>query len=130
MSSDELAHLEEPPLYATVYRLVRRNIESGRLPPGTSLTEYWLAKELSLSRVPVGRALQRLEGDGLLVRDGARGFVVGGAPGSPAGTVQNWTFRILPWISFEGEASGERSGIWSRATSSHACRSAATRSSK
>ena len=56
------------------------NIESGRLPPGTPLTEYGLAQELSLSRVPVGRALLRLEEEGLLARDGARGYVVGGAP--------------------------------------------------
>jgi len=80
MNSDDGAPLEELPLHATVYRLVRSNIESGRLPPGTALTEYGLAQELSLSRMPVGRALQRLEQDGLLVRDGARGYVVGGAP--------------------------------------------------
>jgi DNA-binding GntR family transcriptional regulator len=80
MNSNDFVAIEEPPLHAAVYRLVRTNIESGRLPPGTSLTEHWLSQELSLSRMPVGRALQRLERDGLLVRDGARGFVVGGAP--------------------------------------------------
>jgi DNA-binding GntR family transcriptional regulator len=80
MNSDDVASLDELPLHATVYRLVRGNIESGRLPPGTPLTEYGLAQELSLSRMPVGRALQRLEEDRLLVRDGARGYVVSGAP--------------------------------------------------
>jgi len=67
-------------LHGTVYRLVRNNIKSGRLPPGTPLTEYGLSQELSLSRMPVGRALQRLEEEGLLGRDGARGYVVVGAP--------------------------------------------------
>lgn len=81
MNSDDLVAIEELPLHATVYRLVRSNIESGQLPPGTSLTEYWLAQELSLSRMPVGRALQRLESDGLLVRDGARGFMSAAPPG-------------------------------------------------
>ena len=130
MNSNDFVAIEEPPLHTTVYSLVRTNIESGRLPPGTSLTEHWLAHELSLSRMPVGRALQRLERDGLLVRDGARGFVVVGAPGLPAATVRSWIFRIPPSISFEAEASGKRSGTGFRATSSPACRSAATRSSK
>jgi DNA-binding GntR family transcriptional regulator len=67
-------------LHGTVYRLVRNNIKSGRLPPGTPLTEYGLSQELSLSRMPVARALQRLEEEGLLGRDGARGYVVVGAP--------------------------------------------------
>ena len=80
MNSDDVAALQDMPLHAMVSRLVRTNIESGRLPPGTALTEYGLAQELSLSRVPVGRALQRLEQEGLLARDGARGYVVGGAP--------------------------------------------------
>ena len=53
MNSDDVAALHDMPLYATVGRLVRSNIESGRLPPGTPLTEYGLAQELSLSRVPV-----------------------------------------------------------------------------
>jgi DNA-binding GntR family transcriptional regulator len=80
MSSNEVSSLDDRPLHATVYHLVHSNIRSSRLPPGTSLTEYSLAQELSLSRVPVGRALRRLEADGLLVRDGARGYVVDGAP--------------------------------------------------
>ena len=63
MNSDDVAALHDMPLHAMVGRLVRSNIESGRLPPGTPLTEYGLALELSLSRVPVGRALQRLAED-------------------------------------------------------------------
>ena len=80
MNSGDVAALHDMPLHAMVGRLLRDNIESGRLPPGTPLTEYGLAQELSLSRVPVGRALLRLEEEGLLARDGARGYVVGGAP--------------------------------------------------
>jgi len=80
MHSNDTAQLQDAPLHTTVYVLVRSNIASGRLCPGTPLTEYGLAQELSLSRVPVGRALQRLSDDGLLVRDGARGYVVEGAP--------------------------------------------------
>jgi biotin operon repressor len=108
MNSNDFVAIEQPPLHATVYRLVRTNIESGRLPPGTSLTEHWLAQELSLSRMPVGRALQRLERDGLLVRDGARGFVVGGAPGLLAATVRSWIFRSSDIPLFSG-AIGSRS---------------------
>jgi DNA-binding GntR family transcriptional regulator len=80
MSSDDISDLEEQPLHSTVYRLVKQNIASGTLAAGTAITEYRVAQELSVSREPVGRALQRLEDENLLVRDGARGYVVAGAP--------------------------------------------------
>jgi len=80
MNSPEPQNFDEPSLQATVYRLVRGNIESGNLPPGMPISEYRLAQELALSREPVGRALQQLESDGLIVRDQPRGYRVEGAP--------------------------------------------------
>src|SRR6185312_11645693 len=80
MNSPEPQSFDEPSLQATVYRLVRGNIESGNLPPGMPISEYRLAQELALSREPVGRALQQLESDGLIVRDQPRGYRVEGAP--------------------------------------------------
>jgi len=80
MSSPDVLSLGAQPLHATVYRVVRGNIESGNLPPGTPISEYRLAQELALSREPVGRALQQLESEGLIVRDQPRGYRVEGGP--------------------------------------------------
>jgi DNA-binding GntR family transcriptional regulator len=84
MSSSDLALDEEPSLHLTVYRLVRDNIESGRLAPGTVLTEYRLSNQFALSREPVGRALRRLETEGHIVRDRTRGYSVSGGAGLPS----------------------------------------------
>jgi GntR family transcriptional regulator, rspAB operon transcriptional repressor len=49
-----------------VYLTIRDRILSGELRFGTALSRRSLAKELGVSVVPVGDALQRLEGDGLV----------------------------------------------------------------
>jgi len=77
-TSIELA--DDLPLHTTVYRLLRENIASGHLAPGTPLIESRIAQELGLSRQPVSRALAQLEREGIIVRDGPRGYVCGGAP--------------------------------------------------
>jgi DNA-binding GntR family transcriptional regulator len=56
--------------------VLRDRIISGELPPGARLIETQLAGELEISRTPIRQALQRLESDGLVVRQGP-GLVVG-----------------------------------------------------
>jgi DNA-binding GntR family transcriptional regulator len=48
------------------YLLIRDRILRGELPFGTGLSRRVLAEQLGISIVPVGDALQRLEGDGLV----------------------------------------------------------------
>lgn len=49
---------------------LRDEILSLALPPGEKLSERWLESRFSLSRTPVRAALLRLEGEGLIRRDG------------------------------------------------------------
>lgn len=53
-----------------------RLIVSTRLRPGTTLSSVDLARKMAISRTPVREALQRLEKDGFVVRDGAGVFHV------------------------------------------------------
>jgi DNA-binding GntR family transcriptional regulator len=48
------------------YEFLRSAILEGRLPPGTPLSRRRLAEELGMSPVPVGDAITRLEGEGLI----------------------------------------------------------------
>ena len=52
------------------YQLVLEAIDGGAYRPGDRLLESELAERLGFSRTPVREALQRLETQGLLVRDG------------------------------------------------------------
>jgi DNA-binding GntR family transcriptional regulator len=49
---------------------------AGAFMPGERLREEHVAKELNVSRTPVRQAIERLESDGLVKRDGRRGTVV------------------------------------------------------
>lgn len=102
---------QEAPLHHTVYRLVRDNIGSGRLPPGTLLTENGLANQLALSRDPVGRALQRLAADGLIARD-RRGYLVGGAPRAAGRELPPLEVPAAVLEIFRGRAEWQK--IWDR----------------
>jgi DNA-binding GntR family transcriptional regulator len=62
--------------YDHVYRLLRHAVLTRTLPPGTRVTESQLAGQLGVSRTPIRDALRRIEGDGLLVRDGKGGLQV------------------------------------------------------
>jgi len=64
--------------YALVERVLRANIEAGRLPAGLVLLERPIAELLQTSRAPVQTALQKLEADGLIHRFDGRGYLVGG----------------------------------------------------
>jgi DNA-binding GntR family transcriptional regulator len=112
MNSSDLALGDEQPLHSTVYRLVRDNIESGRLPPGTVITEYRLANQFALSREPVGRALRRLEAEGLIVRDQTRGYSVSGAPGVPSRQQPPLDISDATLELFRGRAEWRK--IWER----------------
>src|SRR5688500_17900249 len=48
------------------YQCIRGGILSGALPFGAILSRRVIAEQLKISIVPVGDALQRLEGDGLV----------------------------------------------------------------
>lgn len=59
-----------------VFEQLRQAIWSGDLPPGTPLREAHIAKQLSVSQVPVREALLQLEHLGLVVRVPDRGTTV------------------------------------------------------
>lgn len=61
---------------AQAYIQLREQILSGQLPPGTPLSEYQLAKALSVSRTPVREALSRLQSVGLVRSVPQRGMFV------------------------------------------------------
>jgi DNA-binding GntR family transcriptional regulator len=52
------------------YTLILDSIEAGEYRPGSRLVESELAERLGVSRTPVREALQRLETQGMLTRDG------------------------------------------------------------
>lgn len=53
-------------LAAQACEKLRSAILEGRLPPGTPLSRRRLAEEMGMSAVPVGEAIRRLEGEGLV----------------------------------------------------------------
>lgn len=58
------------------YQTIRQLILQRELPGGSAVVEGRLAQELQISRTPMREALVRLEGEGLLVRSGARFYSV------------------------------------------------------
>jgi DNA-binding GntR family transcriptional regulator len=58
------------------YQTLRRKILDKALRSGGPVVEGRLAEELNISRTPMREALLRLEGEGLLVRAGARSYSV------------------------------------------------------
>ncbi|MDR6951367.1 DNA-binding GntR family transcriptional regulator [Ancylobacter sp. 3268] len=66
---------ESAPLRRKLVAILRRLIETGRLPAGQRLIEKDLCSELAVSRTVLREALRELEVDGLLVA-GARGLSV------------------------------------------------------
>ncbi|MDR7448842.1 MAG: GntR family transcriptional regulator [Armatimonadota bacterium] len=59
-----------------VYERLRQMIVEEELKPGQRLAEEWLASRLGASRTPIREALQRLEGDGLVLLRPRRGAIV------------------------------------------------------
>lgn len=58
------------------YVELKNRILRGGLPPGMLLSERQLARSLKMSRTPVHAALERLEGDGLVMVAAQQGIVV------------------------------------------------------
>ncbi|MCX5520818.1 GntR family transcriptional regulator [Kaistia defluvii] len=73
----------ELPLYEVIYRVLRRHIVEARLPRGLVIGETALARAFQSSRIPAGAALRRLEDEGLVVRFGGRGLMIGEDAGAP-----------------------------------------------
>lgn len=55
-----------PPLKQTVYHIIRDRLMTGRLRPGSRVSELALSKELGTSRTPVREAINQLVNDGLV----------------------------------------------------------------
>lgn len=66
---------DEKPAQADAYQLILRAIDDGVYKPGDRLVESELADRFGVSRTPIREALQRLETQSLLSRDG-RSLVV------------------------------------------------------
>lgn len=67
---------EKTSAVAQAYTQLREQILSGQLSPGSPLSEYQLAKALSVSRTPVREALGRLQAVGLVRSVPQRGMFV------------------------------------------------------
>jgi DNA-binding GntR family transcriptional regulator len=62
--------------YQQAYTLVKERIFTLTYKPGQYLVDTELAAEMDMSRTPVREAFQQLESEGLLVREGRRGWKV------------------------------------------------------
>lgn len=63
-------HLKGAPLAKDAYTLILEAIDAGVYKPGDRLVEFELAERFGVSRTPVREALQRLETQSMLSRDG------------------------------------------------------------
>lgn len=71
-----VAPLKDDPLYIKAYEAIKEAILSGRIRPGTRLSQVRLANELQVSRAPVLDALSRLASEGLVERRPRLGYFV------------------------------------------------------
>jgi len=99
VSPQELLESPEPGVAGSkVYSSLRVRILDGAIPPGTRINIDAVARDLGVSQTPVREALQRLEGDDLLVYTPGRGYWT-----TPtldlAGLRSLFEFRLLiePW---------------------------------
>lgn len=76
-----------------IYLTLRERIIEGIYLPGVRMSQSGLAAELNVSRTPLREALQRLEGDGLLVAEANRGMEV--APTDIGQVEQYYAIRLL-----------------------------------
>ncbi|WP_176082771.1 GntR family transcriptional regulator [Martelella sp. HB161492] len=59
-----------------VYKAMLADILAARLPGGRPVQQRRLAEQYKVSRSPMRHAISRLEGEGLLIRDGSVGLVI------------------------------------------------------
>ncbi|MEU4454486.1 GntR family transcriptional regulator [Nocardioides sp. NPDC023903] len=76
MPSKPLAPVARLRLADLAYQALRRSIIDGSLEMGERLKETEIAEELQMSRAPVREAIQRLAGEGLVVREAHLGAQV------------------------------------------------------
>lgn len=57
------------PLYQQAYEVIKKNILTGKIKPGTRLSENVLAEQLQISRTPLREAISQLKNDGLVIVD-------------------------------------------------------------
>jgi DNA-binding GntR family transcriptional regulator len=69
--------MPQPPPQKDAYALVLGAIDQGEYRPGDRLVEAELAERFGVSRTPIREALQRLETQGVLARDGRSLMVAG-----------------------------------------------------
>jgi DNA-binding GntR family transcriptional regulator len=72
-TGDALTNIRTDSLSERVFEAIRTAIVTKSLPPGTRLTETYLAQQLDVSKTPVREALLRLREIGLIEPDGRRG---------------------------------------------------------
>ncbi len=92
------------PITAQVYGQLRRVILTGRLAPGTALSENELSAQFGISRTPCREALIRLAEDGLVTIYAQRGTVV--APIDADGVAQAQFIREALEVAVVGELAG------------------------
>lgn len=71
-----MLNMPDKRLALQAYEQLLEEIQSGRIVPGALVNERKLAEAMGMSRTPVRDALLMLEGEGLLLRQGARGLQV------------------------------------------------------
>lgn len=83
-----------------VYEALKEQILDNRIPPGAKVNIDGVARELGVSQTPVREALQRLQGDNLIVATSGRGYSTT-ALLDAGGLRDLFEFRLLvePWAA-------------------------------
>lgn len=68
--------MEKLPLKEVVYRTLRKDILTGKIPGGAHITESNISKQLNVSRTPVREALQRLTQERLITALPRAGYII------------------------------------------------------
>ena len=76
LASDKPLAASEKTLSEKAFNLLRHDILGGRLKPAERLKLVELQKHYSIGISPIRESLMRLEGDGLVVSEGQKGFAV------------------------------------------------------
>lgn len=76
VSSDDRFKLERSSLGAQTADMLREEIVSGRIPPGTRLVEREIAALVGVSRAPIRDALMEIEKEGLVVNTSNGRYVI------------------------------------------------------
>lgn len=92
-----------PTLDERVYKELRRAIVSSALQPGQEVVVTSVAGQLGVSRIPVMHACQRLAGEGFLIANPRRSFVV--APMTESRIVESYAVLVaLESVAVDGAA--------------------------